>query len=333
MNDIISLNSNVETVSIGIDIGGTNTLFGLVNPRGDVLFRGKLETGRFTQFSDFVSALKNEVFSASKSIGLSPEFICGIGVGAPCVNCITGVVEGAVDLPWRSPIPLAESLQKAFGVPVKACNDANAAAMGEMCYGACRGIKDFIMLTLGTGVGSTIVADGQLLLGKRGLAGELGHTIIRYDSDRLCSCGRKGCLEMYCSARGVVRTALEILEHSKTESALSEIPREDLTPKLIYEGALCDDPVALETLRFTGEILGEACANFAAFSSPEAFVLFGGVAGAFPLFRDAMIESFNKHLLWVYRDQIKFLQSSLSAGDAAILGAAAAGRLGAARFE
>ena len=315
-----------DSLSLGIDIGGTHAVFAIVGPKGKIYCRGSLRTRDYPLFPNFVYALKDAVEAIARKSGIELSAIAGIGVGAPCVNSITGIVEGAVDLPWPSPVPLAEALQKAFGVPVGAANDANAAAMGEMYYGSCMDYDDFIMLTLGTGVGSAIVADGNMILGKRALAGELGHTIVRPGSDRMCSCGRRGCLEMYCSARGVVLTARRLLDSGTDESLLRAIPPDELSSKDISLAAAAGDSVALATMRITGEVLGEACANFTAFSSPEAFVFFGGVARAFPYFKDAMLESYRRNLLWVYRDQVKFLQSDLPADDAALLGAAAVGR-------
>lgn len=315
-----------NSLYLGIDIGGTHTVFAIVGPKGKILCRGGIRTTDYPVLFDFAKALRKSVEALAREAGINITCIGGIGVGAPCVNALTGVAEGAVDLPWPSPVPLAETLQNVFGIPVGAANDANAAAMGEMYYGACMDYDDFIMITLGTGVGSAIVADGNMILGKRALAGELGHSIVRYDSDRMCSCGRRGCLEMYCSARGVVLTARKMLEATKEDSSLRSIPSDTLSAKDICLAASAGDKIAMDTMRFTGEILGEACANFTAFSSPEAFVFFGGVARAFPYFKDAMIESYRRNLLWVYRDQVKFLQSDLPFDDAALLGAAAVGR-------
>lgn len=310
---------------LGIDIGGTNTSYALVDHDGSIRVRGCIPTRNHATFSEFIAALHREVISQLSARGIPTDAIAAIGAGAPCVNPSSGEIEGAVDLPWPSPLPLAKELSRHFGVPAAIENDANAAALGEMYYGAARGLTDFIMLTLGTGVGSGVVCDSHLLHGRHGLAAELGHTIIRRGG-RECSCGRRGCLEMYASARGVVATARKFIESDFPSSRLASI--KDLTPRDIYQAAMAGDPAACATWKFTGEILGEACAEFAAFSSPQAFIFFGGVARAFPLFKDAMKEAFDRNLLCIYNrtPDIRFIPSSLSDTDTALLGAAATGR-------
>lgn len=318
-------NSSKADLTLGIDIGGTNTVFGIVDANGHILEKGSIPTTAFPTFPNYIKNLHDAVSEILKNANIPYYRIASIGVGAPCINTETGVIEGAVDLPWTSPLPLIEELTARFGLPAACENDANAAALGEMYYGAARGMKNFIMLTLGTGVGSAIICDGRLLQGTRGLAGELGHTIIRRGPEaRPCTCGRKGCLETYTSARGVVLTAKELMRDTDTPSILRE--SEDIDAKAIGEAAETGDVLALETFRLTGEILGEACADFTAFSSPEAFIIFGGVAHAYPYFEKAMLESFNANLLWVYDGQIKFMRSTLAEADAALLGAAAVGR-------
>ncbi len=311
---------------LGIDIGGTNTTYALVDNEGTIRLRGSIPTPGHPTFEDFISALHRAVNDDLASRGLSPDTIAAIGAGAPAVNPASGEIEGAVDLPWPSPLPLAAELSRQFGVPAAVENDANAAALGEMYYGAARGLTDFIMITLGTGVGSGVVCDSHLLHGRHGLAGELGHVIVRPEDGRPCSCGRNGCLEMYASARGVVATARELIANRFPNSRLASIA--ELTPRDIYQGAMAGDPAAIETWRETGKILGEACAQFAAFSSPQAFIFFGGVARAFPLFKDAMMEAFRRNLLCIYHrsPEIRFIPSSLSDTDTALLGAAATGR-------
>lgn len=311
--------------TLGIDIGGTNTVFGVVNSDGDIVVRGKISTTGHNSFPDYLTHLKDSVKKEAEIKGIDFSEIKAIGVGAPCLNPETGVIEGAVDLPWRSPIPLTYELRSIFGVPAAGENDANAAALGEMYYGSAKGLNNFIMITLGTGVGSAIICDGRLLHGKRGLAGELGHTIIRRDENaRMCNCGRRGCLETYVSARGLIETAKELLATSDEPSSLRNV--HELNSKIIGEAAVNGDSISLQALNKTGEILGEACADFTAFSSPEAFIFFGGVAGSFTEFKDAMIESYRKNLLWVYDGNVKFMKSSLNQDDAAILGAAAVGK-------
>ncbi len=306
---------------LGIDIGGTNTAFGIVDEQGNILSRGKIPTSKYSSFDDFVCALKEAVSEAMKADGLTIESLRAIGVGAPCVNYSTGEIVGAVDLPWSSPITLTTTLSHEFGIPAYADNDANAAALGEIRYGAGRGLKDVIVITLGTGVGSAIICDGNLLHGYRGLAGELGHIPVYYDSERECSCGRRGCLETYASARGVVATAAKIMTLSGRDSLLQDTPQ--LTTKTIAEAAAQGDEIALKVWEETGSVIGKACADFAAFSSPQAFIFFGGVAKAFPYFEKSMRKAFEDNLLWIYKDSdIRFLNTTLPEADAAILGAA-----------
>ena len=315
--------TNGNSLKIGIDIGGTHTSIGIVDSDGNILNCHKLNTPDFDTVESFTLALHEASIRCANSSGASYEQIAGVGIGAPCINHQTGVIEGAVDLPWPSPIPFKEKVSEKFGLPVSCINDANSAAIGEMKFGCCKGSDNFIMITLGTGVGSAIVADGRLIHGIRGLAGELGHTIVRRDSDRICSCGRKGCLETYCSARGIVKTAIDMIGKHPCP-ILSSVPQEELTSKIISEAARNGDEAAIATFRFTGTVLGEGLADFAAFSSPEKIVIFGGIAKAWDLFYPSMMDSFNHNLLWIYRDQITIERSMLPEASAAILGAAAA---------
>lgn len=320
------MDTSIDTsLTLGIDIGGTNTVFGAVDCDGRILAKGSIPTTGHPSFSEFIDAVKAGIDKALTEAGIPAEAIRAAGVGAPCINTETGVIEGAVNLPWPSPLSLTYELTKALGIPVAAENDANAAALGEMCYGSAKGLGNFIMLTLGTGVGSGIVCDGRLLRGKRGLAGELGHVCVCHDDTaRECNCGRKGCLDAYASARGVIATARELIDSTSTPSSLRSLT--ELTAKDVGTAAAEGDPLATEALRRTGRILGKACADFAAFSSPEAFIFFGGVARSFNIFENALQEAFREHLLWVYEGQVRFILSSLPAADAALLGAAAAGR-------
>lgn len=308
----------------GIDIGGTNTMIGIVDRRGNIVERAKLSTTAFDAFDDFIKAIAETITDIACRKGINGQ-IRAIGVGAPCVNHINGVIEGAANLPWPSPLPLKEKLEKATGLSVYSANDANAAAIGEMTYGAAKGLKNFIVLTLGTGIGSGIVCDGHLLFGANGFAGELGHILIRKHNGRPCGCGRRGCLDTYCSARGVVRTAMELLDSGRYVSVLNALPRESITSKEIYEAAKDGDELALEVFRVTGELLGEACADFVAFSSPDAIILFGGVARAAEFFIEPMKESMERYMLHIYRHQVRILTSQLSESDSAILGASALG--------
>lgn len=308
---------------VGIDIGGTHTVFGIVDTDGHIVACDKIMTGEYPELSDYISSLAKAVTEQISANRLEGQ-IEGIGIGAPAVNHNTGVIEGAVDLPWPSPIPLKEMMESATGLPVSATNDANAAAIGEQIYGAGRGLSDFIILTLGTGIGSGIVSDGHLVHGHRGLAGELGHTIIR-PGGRQCSCGRKGCLETYASARGIVHTAIEMIaEFPDMKSVLSEIPPKDLCSADIGNAAANSDQLAIRVLKYTGEILGEACANFCAYSSPQAIVFFGGVTKAGDHLINPIRESLAKHILYIYKDQVEITTSQLPHNDAAVLGAAAA---------
>lgn len=312
-----------QKIVAGIDIGGTGTAFGLINERGDILAQNKINTRDFADFGTYVDTLHQRITDMAALLG--PDYsLEGIGIGAPAVSAQTGRIEGAVDLPWPSPIDLRGEFSRKFGLPVGVNNDANAAAIGEATYGAARGLTDFIIITLGTGVGSGIYADGHLLYGQRGLAGELGHTIVRRGG-RQCNCGRKGCLDIYASARGIVLTALEMLETSDEPSVLREIDPAALSSRDIAEAAEKGDAVAQRVFDFTGRLLGEACADFVAFSSPQAIILFGGVVNAGELLMAPLREEFEKSLLWIYKPNVQILTSTLPQSDAALLGASAMG--------
>ena len=235
------------------------------------------------------------------------------------------MIEDGVNLPWPTPVPFAQLLSDKFGIPVAITNDANAAAIGEMTYGAARGLKDFIMITLGTGVGSGIVINGQLVYGHDGFAGELGHVIVKRNNGRLCGCGRAGCLETYCSATGVARTAREFLEIRNEPSTLRDIPVDAITSKDVYDAAINGDKIAKDIFEYTGEILGEALADFTAFSSPEAFVLFGGLAKSGELLLRPIRNAMEKNMLSIYKGKVSVLLSELKEADAAVLGASALG--------
>ena len=251
--------------------------------------------------------------------------IKGIGIGAPNGNYYSGTIEFAPNLPWKGVIPLAAMFEERLGIPTALTNDANAAGIGEMTYGAARGMKDFIMITLGTGVGSGIVINGQMVYGHDGFAGELGHTIIRRENGRLCGCGRHGCLETYCSATGVARSAREFLTKSTEPSLLRDIPAENITSKDVYDAAVKGDKIAQDIFEFTGTILGEALADFIAFSSPEAIVLFGGLAKAGDYIFKPIQKAIDDNVLNIYKGKTKLLASELKDSDAAVLGASALG--------
>lgn len=309
---------------VGIDIGGTNTVFGVVDARGTVLYSSSIKTGKYTDIEDYVAALGQGLLQVIDQAGGSDK-IKGIGVGAPNGNYFNGCIEFAPNLPWKGKIPLAQLIsEKVGGIPVALTNDANAAAIGEMTYGAARGMKDFIVITLGTGVGSGIVINGNLVYGHDGFAGELGHVIVRRNG-RQCGCGRQGCLEAYTSATGVARTAREYLEIRKDESLLREFDPSDITSKDVYDAAMKNDKLALEIFETTGAMLGEAFANFVAFSSPEAIILFGGLTKAGDLIMEPIKRAMDANMLKVFEGKTKVLFSQLKESDAAVLGASALG--------
>jgi glucokinase len=309
--------------AIGIDIGGTNSVFGVVDKRGHIINQGSIKTGSYKEINDYVTHLSAGVQEIIDQVGGSGN-IKGIGVGAPNGNYFTGCIEFAPNLPWKGVIPLAQMLTDKLNVPVALTNDANAAAIGEMTYGAARGMKDFIVITLGTGVGSGIVVNGQLVYGHDGFAGELGHTTIRRDG-RICGCGKKGCLETYSSATGVARTAREFLETRKEPCLLRELDPKEITSKDVYDAAVKGDVLAKEIFEFTGQMLGEAFADFVAFSSPEAIILFGGLTKSGKFIFDPVRKHMEENMLPIFRNKIKLLMSELKESDAAVLGASALG--------
>ena len=309
---------------VGIDIDGTNTVFGIVDARGTVIASSPIKTGAYTEVETYVDEVCKNLLPLLEANG-GKDKIKGIGVGAPNGNYYTGTIEFAPNLPWKGVIPLAALFEERLGIPTALTNDANAAAIGEMTYGAARGMKDFIMITLGTGVGSGIVINGQLVYGHDGFAGELGHVIVRRENGRVCGCGRKGCLETYCSATGVARTAREFLQTSEEPSILRDINPEDITSLDVAIAAGKGDELAKRVYDFTGEMLGEACADFAAFSSPEAFIFFGGMAKAGDLIMNPIKKSYDEHVLKIFKGKAKFLFSGLDGSSAAVLGASAVG--------
>lgn len=314
--------SALEQLVIGIDIGGTGTKFGIVDRDGNVLFSSEISTKKHPTVESFINELYDALSELIERSGGSGR-IKGIGVGAPNGNFYTGTIEYAPNLPWKGVIPLAELLEAKFKLPVTLTNDANAAAIGEMMYGAAKGMKDFIMITLGTGVGSGIVANGQLIYGHDGFAGELGHTIVIPDGRFHPGTGKKGPLESYASATGVRNTAIEILEKTTEPSLLRTVPVDKLDSKSVYEAAIQGDKVALEIFEFTGKILGLALANAIMFSSPEAIILFGGLTKAGDLILKPTKEHMEENLIQVFQNKVKILVSHLKESDAAILGASA----------
>jgi glucokinase len=317
-----STKPSVDPLAIGIDIGGTGTKFGIVDRVGNVLFSGEMSTKKHVQVEPFIDELHkkvNELIEKAGGIGRMK----GIGVGAPNGNFYTGTVEYAPNLPWKGIIPLAKMMQDKFKLPVILTNDANAAAEGEMIYGAAKGMKDFIMITLGTGVGSGIVANGKLIYGHDGFAGEVGHTIVIPDGRLHEGTGKKGSLESYASATGVRLTALEMLKETKDPSSLRKLTAEELDSKKVYEAAIAGDDVAKKVYEFTGKILGLALANAVMFSSPEAIILFGGLTKAGELILKPTRESMEANLIKIFQNKVKILVSHLKESDAAILGASA----------
>lgn len=306
--------------TVGVDMGGTNTAFAIVDSVGHILAKDSFPTATASA-EVWADTLSRKISCMIADSAFEGE-IEGVGIGAPCANSVTGCVEAATDLPWPSPIPLASMIESRLGIPTVIANDANATAIGEMTYGAAVGMRNFIVLTLGTGVGSGIVCDGHLLSGARGFAGELGHVTFPFASDRLCGCGRRGCLQTVAAAKGIRETARRLLEESDRESALRDIPESERSPLAIEQAARSGDPLAQEVYAFTGECLGKAAAEFAAFSDPEAIILFGGIARAGELLLKPMREAFVANSLHLYRDRVRFLCSALDDAEAAILGAA-----------
>ena len=318
------MNSNMEKpYVVGIDIGGTNTVFGIVDARGTIIASSSIKTGAYEDVNDYVDEVCKNLLPLIIANG-GVDKIKGIGIGAPNGNYYSGTIEFAPNLPWKGVIPLAAMFEERLGIPTALTNDANAAGIGEMTYGAARGMKDFIMITLGTGVGSGIVINGQLVYGHDGFAGELGHVIVRRDG-RQCGCGRKGCLETYCSATGVARTAREFLVARPEPSLLRDIPAEDIVSKDVFDAAVRGDKLAQENFEYTGRILGEALADFIAFSSPEAIILFGGLAKSGDYIMKPIRKAIDDNILKIYEGKTKLLISELKDADAAVLGASALG--------
>ncbi|MFZ6023386.1 MAG: ROK family protein [Bacteroidota bacterium] len=317
-----SSTTSLEPLAIGIDIGGTGTKFGIVDRVGNVLFSGEMSTRKHTEVDSFIDELHTHLADLiAKAGGIGR--MKGIGVGAPNGNFYTGTIEYAPNLPWKGIIPLAKLIEDKFKLPVTLTNDANAAAIGEMMYGAAQGMNDFIMITLGTGVGSGIVANGKLVYGHDGFAGELGHTIIIPDGRFHDGTGKRGSLESYASATGVRLTTLELLEKSDQPSWLRNVPKDEIDSKKVYDAAMEGDELAKQIFEYTGKILGLALANFVMFSSPEAIVLFGGLTKAGDLILKPTRESMEDNLIQVFQNKVKILVSHLKESDAAILGASA----------
>ncbi len=307
---------------IGIDVGGQTSKCGIVDARGTVLVQTVIRSDETADAQEFVASLAEALNRLIAEAHVEGR-IRGIGVGAPNGNYYTGCIESAPNLAWgHDRVEFAKMLQEQMnGIPVSLTNDANAAAVGEMTYGAARGMKNFIMITLGTGVGSGIVINGEVVYGHDGFAGELGHTCAVRHNGRACGCGKTGCLEAYCSATGVARTAREWLEMSDEPSELRSLDK--ITSKDVYEAAKDGDKLALKIFEFTGRILGEKLADFIEFSAPEAIVLFGGLARSKEFLTEPILKAMNDNVLPLWRGKVNLVYSSLKESDAAILGASA----------
>lgn len=311
-----------KSLVIGLDLGGTNSVFGVVDSKGEIIATTSIKTQAYPSVDQYIMESVKAIKQIAEQVG-GMEKIRAMGIGAPCGNYYKGTIEHAANLVWaKGIVPLANMFVNELGIPVVVTNDAKAAAMGEMKYGVAVGMNNFVELTLGTGVGSGIVANGQLIYGFDGFAGELGHMIVEPDG-RPCGCGRKGCLETYCSATGVVRTAIAMLEESPEATSLRDIATDKLTSYEVYKAAMAGDTMAQEVFKQTGRRIGIACANIATFLSPEAFIFFGGLAQAGELLLRPIEEAYNENVLSLYKGKARFLMSGLDGAKAAILGASA----------
>jgi glucokinase len=310
----------MKNVVAGVDIGGTNTVFGLVDKAGKVLADGNFKTTDYPKINDFVQALVNAI---RKLLAAKKDYkLIGIGIGAPDANYHRGTIEHAPNLAWKGIVPLADLIKSKIKVPVIVTNDANAAAMGEMIFGGAKNMKDFIVLTLGTGLGSGIVIDGKMVYGHTGFAGELGHMTV-VPGGRECGCGRKGCFEVYASATGLVKTVIQLMSEMRDESPLRDIPISKLTSKKIAELAAKKDPIAVKAMNDTAEILGFGIINSIVFSSPEAIFLFGGLAQAGEMLFKPVREYLKKNNYILFKNTVKILPSGISESNGAVLGSAA----------
>lgn len=311
-----------KSLVIGLDLGGTNSVFGVVDSKGEIIATTSIKTQAYPSVDQYIMESVKAIKQIAEQVG-GMEKIRAMGIGAPCGNYYKGTIEHAANLVWaKGIVPLANMFVNELGIPVVVTNDAKAAAMGEMKYGVAVGMTNFVELTLGTGVGSGIVANGQLIYGFDGFAGELGHMIVEPDG-RPCGCGRKGCLETYCSATGAVRTAIAMLEESSETTSLRDIATDKLTSYEVYKAAMAGDTMAQEVFKQTGRRIGIACANIATFLSPEAFIFFGGLAQAGELLLRPIEEAYNENVLSLYKGKARFLMSGLDGAKAAILGASA----------
>ena len=309
-----------ERVTIGIDMGGTNTAFGVVDINGQCVAEGNISTTAYADIDEYINNLAKAIKETFATIS-DNYVLVGIGVGAPSGNYRNRSIEESANLPWRGQIPFCDKLEQIFNIPTYITNDANAATLGEMIYGGAKGMNDFTMITLGTGLGSGFVANGRMIYGSNGLAGEFGHVIVVKDG-RECGCGRRGCLETYCSATGVKRTAIELMGTTNTPSELRNIPYNTLTSKDIAQAAQNGDMLAKQVFEITGDILGQALANSVAMTGPEAIFLMGGLTKAGDLLFTPTQQSLDRNLMFLFKNSVKVLPSAIK-GNVAILGAAA----------
>jgi len=307
-------------IVVGIDIGGTNTLFGCVDKKGETLLSGSIPTQVEDKFENYLNTLVKSINNLISDSELDLKII-GVGIGAPNANFRSGCIEFAANLRWKGKLQLAKIMNELMNVPVKITNDANAAALGERMFGAARGLDDFLVITLGTGLGSGIVVNGDLVYGHDGMAGELGHVVVRKNG-RECGCGRKGCLETYVSATGVKRTVYKLLARHIGDSELRDVAFNKMEAKTVAEAAGRGDSVAIETFNYTGKVLGESLADICTVTSPEAIILFGGLTKAGDILVEPIKKALNDNILSVYKGKVRVLLSELG-DDAALLGAAA----------
>lgn len=309
----------MKEITFGIDLGGTNTKFGIADRQGHVLFSGKIPTTKYEKIEDFLFEVAEALRAGLNQLGPGHTLV-GIGIGAPNGNYYHGTIEDATNLRWKGTIPIGKMIGKYFGVPVLVTNDANAAAVGEMIFGAAKGMKDFVVITLGTGLGSGFVCNGQLVNGKHGIAGELGHTFVN-PVGRYCNCGKRGCLETYVSATGIKRTVYKLLADYLEPSELRGVSFDNLSTKMITEAALRGDIVAKEAFEYTGRILGMKLSDTVVHTDPEAIFLFGGLSLAGDLIFKPTKEHMEANLMPIFRNKVKLLPSGLQNQSAPILGA------------
>lgn len=311
----------MEDVTLGIDIGGTYTKFGFIKRNGEAIFDGSIKTAGYNDIAGYQLALATEIKNSFEGFNKHYKLV-GVGIGAPNGNYYKGTIEFAPNLDWKEVVPFIDMFKKHFDLPMALTNDANAAAIGEMIYGSAVGLKDFVVITLGTGLGSGIVVNGEVVYGHDGFAGEVGHVLV-YENGRMCGCGNRGCFETYASASGLRRTVFEMLANETTPSTLRDVSFNDMTAKMISDAAKDGDEIAMEAIEYTGRILGMKLADTVAHTSPEAIFLFGGLTNAGHILFKPTRESFEKSLLKVFKNKIRIVPSGLQETNAAVLGASA----------